>query len=598
MASQTLRFDGRVALVTGAGGGLGRAYALFLAQRGAKVVVNDVGSGLRGEGADASPAEKVVAEIKQAGGDAVVDAHSVTDGDKVVQTAIDAFGRIDIVINNAGVLRDVTLVRMSQRDWDLVYEVHLKGTMAVTKAALVHMREANYGRIVFVSSVSGLYGNRGQTNYGSMKSAVIAFARGLQQEVARNDIVCNVISPVGASRMTETIFPPQMLKQFEPAALLGVLGVLCHQSCPARGETIEVGGGYAAAARMARGKGVVLSDAASPEATMAQWKDICSLEQPVFPSLASETFSLFVSEVNKAKAAATGPTTLLGYEFSAVRDSYVVRDVLLYAYSVGAHDLRFSYERHPQFCVFPTFASTRFVYPFLADVLGGRLPGVRSSPESVLHASHVLRVHRELPSSAHIVTRGKVTHVYTAGKGTFIGVALTTFDEGAPESPLCTNELLLYVRYPLAADQPTSGPFQMDAGKPGSGAADFETTAATQEFQAHVFRLNGDFNPLHIDPKISGAFGFAKPILHGMCSYGCIAAALAERFPFTTTSGFVMQSRFRAPVIPGETLKVAAWAPAPATADATTLHVVASTSKVVVDQCVVTLPKAAPRASL
>src|ERR1044071_9474447 len=163
--TKELRFDGRVAIVTGAGGGLGRAHALLLASRGAKVVVNDLGGSHTGEGKSSSMADKVVAEIKDKGGEAVANHDSVEDGDKIVKTAIDAFGKIDIVINNAGILRDVSFQKMTQTDWDLVYRVHVLGAFRVSHAAWPYMRDAGYGRIVNTSSASGIYGNFGQANY-------------------------------------------------------------------------------------------------------------------------------------------------------------------------------------------------------------------------------------------------------------------------------------------------------------------------------------------------------------------------------------------------------------------------------------------------
>nr|MBA3503705.1 SDR family NAD(P)-dependent oxidoreductase [Deltaproteobacteria bacterium] len=177
--SKELRFDGKVALVTGAGGGLGRSHALLLASRGAKVVVNDLGGSFTGEGKSASAADKVVDEIKAAGGQAVANYDSVEDGDKIIKTAIDAFGGIDIVINNAGILRDVSFQKMTQQDWDLVYKVHVLGAMKVTHAAWNHMRDKGYGRIINTASAAGIYGNFGQANYAMAKLGIHGFTQTL-----------------------------------------------------------------------------------------------------------------------------------------------------------------------------------------------------------------------------------------------------------------------------------------------------------------------------------------------------------------------------------------------------------------------------------
>lgn len=168
----TLRFDGKVAIVTGAGAGLGRAYALLLGSRGAKVVVNDLGASVKGEGGNSKAADVVVDEIKKAGGVAVANYDSVEFGDKIVKTALDAFGTVDIVINNAGILRDVSFLKMTDQDWDLIMQVHLKGSYSVTRAAWNIMREKGYGRVINTGSSSGLYGSFGQVNYSAAKMAM------------------------------------------------------------------------------------------------------------------------------------------------------------------------------------------------------------------------------------------------------------------------------------------------------------------------------------------------------------------------------------------------------------------------------------------
>jgi (3R)-3-hydroxyacyl-CoA dehydrogenase / 3a,7a,12a-trihydroxy-5b-cholest-24-enoyl-CoA hydratase / enoyl-CoA hydratase 2 len=200
--SKQLRFDGKVGIVTGAGGGLGRSHALLLASRGAKVVVNDLGGSFKGDGSSSSAADKVVDEIKAAGGVAVANYNSVEDGDKIVQTAIDAFGRLDIVINNA---------KMSQQDWDLIYKVHVLGSFKVTQAAWPIMRDQKYGRIIMTASAAGIYGNFGQANYSMAKLGLYGFASTLALEGRKNNVYVNTIAPIAGSRMTETVLPPALL---------------------------------------------------------------------------------------------------------------------------------------------------------------------------------------------------------------------------------------------------------------------------------------------------------------------------------------------------------------------------------------------------
>src|SRR3954463_9512521 len=173
--AKELRFDGKVAIITGAGNGLGRSHALLLAGRGAKVVVNDLGGSAFGAGKSSAAADKVVEEIRAAGGEAVANHDSVEDGAKIVQSALDSFGRLDIVINNAGILRDTTFHKMTEQDWELIYRVHLLGAFRVTHAAWPHLRDAGYGRILFPSSAAGLYGNFGQANYSTAKPGLVGF---------------------------------------------------------------------------------------------------------------------------------------------------------------------------------------------------------------------------------------------------------------------------------------------------------------------------------------------------------------------------------------------------------------------------------------
>ncbi|MCB0219927.1 MAG: SDR family oxidoreductase [Chrysiogenetes bacterium] len=242
-----IRYDDRVAIVTGAGGGLGREHALFLASRGAKVVVNDLGGSFKGEGADQTPAQKVVDEIKAAGGQAVANYDSVAtiDGGKnIVRTALDEWGRVDIVINNAGILRDVSFHKMSEADWDSIFAVHVKGAFCVTQAAWTHMKEAGYGRVVVTSSGAGLWGNFGQVNYGGAKLALVGMMNSMRVEGAKSNIKVNAIAPIAKSRMTETVMPPPMLAKFDPAIIAKMVGYLVSEECELSGSIIEGGGGF------------------------------------------------------------------------------------------------------------------------------------------------------------------------------------------------------------------------------------------------------------------------------------------------------------------------------------------------------------------
>ncbi len=243
----TIRFDNRVAIVTGAGNGLGRAHALLLASRGARVVVNDPGGAVDGKGGNHAAADKVVDEIKAAGGQAVANYDSVAEAKSaanIVKTAVDAFGTVDIVVNNAGVLRDKTFHNMTVEDFDFVVKVHFLGTAYVTHAAWPILRAKAYGRIVVTSSNSGIYGNFGQSNYGGAKLAVVGFMNALRLEGQKYNIMMNALAPVAGTRMTESLMTPDALDKLKPEYVSPMVAYLCSEQCQRTGEIWSAGAGY------------------------------------------------------------------------------------------------------------------------------------------------------------------------------------------------------------------------------------------------------------------------------------------------------------------------------------------------------------------
>lgn len=243
-----LGFDGKVALITGAGGGLGRSHALELARRGALVVVNDLGGSVDGTGEDASAAQKVVDEITAMGGEAVANHDSVATtqgGEAIVQSAIDAFGRVDIVINNAGILRDKSFHNLTDDLLKPVLDVHLLGAFNVTRPAFRHMREQQYGRILSTASAAGIFGNFGQANYGAAKMGLVGLTRVLAVEGAKNNIKANAIAPVAKSRMTEDLMG-DLVDRFGPEYVSPLVAWLVHSDVPVSGEVYSVGAGHVA----------------------------------------------------------------------------------------------------------------------------------------------------------------------------------------------------------------------------------------------------------------------------------------------------------------------------------------------------------------
>lgn len=291
--SKQLRYDGKVVLITGAGNGLGRAHALMFGSRGANVVVNDLGGGRHGGGASQSAADSVVDEIEALGGTAVADYHSVEDGDKIVKTAIDAFGTIDVVVNNAGILRDSSFQKMTHEDWNLVLKVHLEGSFRVTHSAWPIMRAKNYGRVIFTTSAAGIYGNFGQANYTAAKMGIWGLANSLTVEGKSKNILVNTIAPIAGSRLTETVLPAEILAALKPELVSPLVGWLCHHDSTDTGGLFEVGAGYFAKLRWERtlGHSFGASATVSCEDVHAMWETISDFTNAEHPQSVGDAFT-------------------------------------------------------------------------------------------------------------------------------------------------------------------------------------------------------------------------------------------------------------------------------------------------------------------
>ncbi|MBN2493863.1 MAG: SDR family NAD(P)-dependent oxidoreductase [Deltaproteobacteria bacterium] len=277
LSNDAIRFDGQAALVTGSGRGLGRAYALALAARGARVVVNDL---------DAGPAEEVAREICAAGGQAVSAAGSVAsaaDGERIVEAASDAFGRLDALIHNAGILKDRSLVKMTDAEWKAVLSVHLDGAFYVTRPALARMRAQGYGRILLTTSSSGLYGNFGQANYAAAKMGLVGFMNALKLETrGKGDIRVNAISPTALSRMTERLFGPRLAELADPQQVVPMALLLCSRACPASGRIYRAGLGHFARVALVTGQGLACPEKIpTPEELLERMERIDDLGEAV-----------------------------------------------------------------------------------------------------------------------------------------------------------------------------------------------------------------------------------------------------------------------------------------------------------------------------
>lgn len=294
-----INFNGRVAIITGAGAGLGRQYALELAKRGAKVVVNDLGGSRDGSGQGTSAADKVVDEIKAGGGEAIANYDNVAlveGGENIVKAAVEKFGKVDVLVNNAGIVRDKTFNKMDEPTWDVVMNVHLKGAFCVTRPAFINMRENNYGRIVMTTSSSGMYGNFGQSNYAAAKLGLLGLVNVLKLEGGKYNIKSNLIGPTAATRFTEDVFPPELFAKMKPDFVAPAVLYLCSEDCTDSGMVINAAAGYYSRSAIVTGPGAILSDGVkipSPEDIKDNWKKITSLDNPEYYYQSTDMFKAF-----------------------------------------------------------------------------------------------------------------------------------------------------------------------------------------------------------------------------------------------------------------------------------------------------------------
>lgn len=568
-----LRFDERVVIVTGAGNGLGKSHALAFAARGAKVLVNDLGGAVDGTGGDQKAADAVVAEIRAAGGTAEADYHSVTEGEAIVQAALGHWGRIDVVVNNAGILRDVSFHKMSEAEWDAVYDVHLKGAFAVTHAAWPHMRDAQYGRVIFTSSAAGLYGNFGQANYGAAKLAQVGMMNTLAVEGRKRNIFVNAIAPVAKSRMTEDLLPPMMLAALEPERVTPLVVLLAHEESEETGGVFELGGGFVSKLRWERSEGMSyrLGRAITPESLRDDWDALTD-----FASGATHPQNIQEALAPIATIATKGPSlgankyidadAAHGYAFSESSFTYDKHDLALYATTVGAgtdpvdsKELQYVFESHAKgFRAVPSFA----VIPALNEFFdraekGEKAPGLKYGLDRVLHGAHRLELTRPLPARKTTLTqKTTIKDIFDKGKHALVVSQTKSYDEDG--DLLVINDLTTLVRGAGGFGGPRGAAADLT---PPEREPDHVVEQATAPDQAIRYRLNGDWNPLHVDPGFAKMMRFERPILHGLATYGFAVRHLISAFcPDGDPRYFkAVSARFSKSVYPGDTLRTKVW---------------------------------------
>ncbi|KAK5138181.1 bifunctional hydroxyacyl-CoA dehydrogenase/enoyl-CoA hydratase fox2 [Meristemomyces frigidus] len=572
LPSENIDYNGKVALVTGGGAGLGRIYCLQFAKYGAKVVVNDL----------MNP-DDVVQEIQKMGGQAVGVKASAEDGEACVKAAIDAYGRIDIIVNNAGILRDKAFANMDDKQFHQVLDVHLRGTYKVAKAAWPYMLKQKYGRIVNTTSTSGIYGNFGQANYAAAKCGILGFSRALAREGAKYNIKVNTIAPNAGTNMTRSIMPEEMVQAFKPDYVAPCVLLLCSDKVPepATGRLFEVGSGWVGETRWQRSGGVAfpIDIPLTPEAVKEKWATILNFDDgradhPSDPTAGTEKIMANMENRSKAEKKGKGAYGLAdgaekGGFLAAIEKaknakadgtefSYDERDVILYNLGVGAKrtDLPLVFENDDNFQVLPTFGVVPTFNAVAPFSMGEVVPNF--SPMMLLHGEQYLEI-RSFPIPTEAVTVSYPTLVEAVDKGNagIIVTGSTTKDKKTGKD-LFYNESTVFIRGSGGFGGPAKGSDRGPATrvyKMPSRAPDAVVEEQTTEEQAAVYRLSGDRNPLHIDPEFSKVGGFKTPILHGLCFFGFAGKAVVKQYGMFRN----IKVRFAGVVLPGQTLVTEMW---------------------------------------
>ncbi|KAF2790188.1 multifunctional beta-oxidation protein-like protein [Melanomma pulvis-pyrius CBS 109.77] len=559
---EKLDFKDKVVLITGGGAGLGRAYALLFSKLGAKIVVNDL----------VNP-DTVVQEIQKLGGQAVGNKANVVDGEAVIKGAIDAYGRIDVLINNAGILRDKAFTNMDDNQWDIIHQVHLNGTYACTKAAWPYFLKQKYGRVINTTSTSGIYGNFGQANYASAKTGILGFSKSLALEGKKYNIFVNTIAPNAGTQLTATIMPEEMVQALKPDYVAPIVVLLCSDKAPEpTGGLYECGMGWYAQTRWQRtgGHGFPIDVKLTPEAVYEQWAKITDFDDgradhPFDNASGLKSIMANMENKSKGKKEKSGNDEILSAIESAKSAKaegtpfdYTEKDVILYNLGVGSKrtDLPFVYENHDQFQVLPTFGVIppfNAVSPFSLDDI---VPNF--SPMMLLHGEQFLEIRKfPIPTEAKLVSYPKLIEVVDKGAAGVVVTGTTTKDVNTGED-IFYNESTIFIRGSGGFGGPKKGG---DRGastaihKPPQRAPDSVVEEKTTEEQAAIYRLSGDRNPLHIDPAFSKVGGFKVPILHGLCFFGISGKHVLQTYgPYKN-----IKVRFAGTVLPGQTLKTEMW---------------------------------------
>ncbi|KDR76315.1 hypothetical protein GALMADRAFT_121279 [Galerina marginata CBS 339.88] len=564
-ASPAVRFDGQTVVITGAGAGLGRAYAHMYGKLGANIVVNDVSE----KGANA-----VVDEVIKAGGKAVAAICSAEDGDKIVQVALEKFGTVHVLIANAGILRDKSFQAMTDQEWDLVLAVHLRGTFKCAQAVWPVFQKQKYGRIVTTCSQVGIYGNFGQANYSTAKAAITGLTRSLAIEGKKYNILANVIAPSAGTAMTSTVWPPEMVDAFKPDFIAPVVGYLTSKDNEeTSGALFEILGGWAAQTRWQRsgGYGFPTNKPYTVEDVAAKWSKITAFDdgRATHPASTQEAIQQHSTlSLLRTMTSFKDPNAFADPEDSQlVRDAkrdptfpvsyfYKERDVILYNLGIGAteKELKWTFEGDDEFSALPTFGVVPQFTCSVAIPLDW-LPNF--NPAKLLHGEQYLNIKALIPTSGELVSEARLLEVLDKGKAAAVTTIIETRDK-TTGTLIFENQSTVFIRGAGGFGGKRTGSDRGAASAsnaPPNRSPDTVMEEKTSTSQAALYRLSGDYNPLHILPEFAAIGGFDQPILHGLCSMGIAGKHILKSYGAYKD----IKVRFAGVVYPGETIVTEMW---------------------------------------